>query len=232
MKNSPVAVIPWHLQIWARMKSHFFLKTVGISIFMWGFFTAYFYLLKHPLYPITIMPLTALDRAVGFTPQALFLYASLWLYVTLPPGLLANRRELIFYGLAVGALCVAGLAFFLFWPTAIPLTHVDWAQHVGFSILKEVDASGNACPSLHVATAVFSGMWLNQILTEVNAPRPLRILNWIWCIGIAYSTLAIKQHVALDMIAGAALGMGAALLSLQLLMRSRRAPKLEQLQRL
>ena len=172
------------------------------------------------------MPVTALDRAVTFKPETLFLYASLWLYVTLPPGLQAHRRELIFYGVAVGVLCLIGLTFFLFWPTAIPLTHVDWAQHVGFSILKEVDASGNACPSLHVATAVFSGVWLHRILTEVNAPRPLRVLNWVWCIGIAYSTLATKQHVALDVIAGAALGMGAGLLSLQLLMRSRSAREL------
>ena len=29
--------------------------------------------------------------------------------------------------------------------------------------LKSMDASGNACPSLHVATAVFSGIWLHHL---------------------------------------------------------------------
>ena len=79
-----------------------------------------------------------------------------------------------------------------------------------------MDASGNACPSLHVATAVFSGVWLNRILREINAPRALRAFNWLWCVGIVYSTLATKQHVALDMLAGAVLGLAAALLSLKL----------------
>ena len=196
------------------MKSHFVLKTIGITLFMWVFFTGYFYLLKNPIFPVTMMPLTALDVAVGFKPATLFLYVSLWLYVTLPPALQATRRELIYYGLAVGGLCVAGLACFLFWPTAVPAANIDWEQSYGFSILKGVDAAGNACPSLHVATAVFSAMWLNRLLLEVGAPRIVRVFNWVWCVAIAYSTLATKQHVAVDMLAGAILGMFAAGLSL------------------
>lgn len=186
---------------------------------MWGFFTAYFYLLKNPAFPVTTMPLTALDIAVSFQPGALILYATLWLYVALPPAFQANRRDLIYYGLAVAVLCATGLACFLFWPTAIPAVNVDWEYYYGFPILKGVDAAGNACPSLHVATAVFSGIWLNRQLSEIDAPRLARIFNWIWCGGIVYSTLATKQHVALDMVAGAALGALAAVLSLALLSR-------------
>src|SRR5450631_1186154 len=214
MKISSRQTIPWHLQIWTRVKSHFFLKTFGITFFMLAFFTGYIYLLRNPFFPVTMMPLTALDVAVGFKPDALFLYASLWLYVSLPPALQATRRELIYYGLAVGSLCVAGLAFFLFWPTAVPSANIDWEHNFGFSILKGVDAAGNACPSLHVATAVFSAMWLNRQLCEVGAPRIVRVFNWAWCVGIAYSTLATKQHVADEMVAGVIFGMCAAGLSL------------------
>ena len=216
MKISSSQALPWHLQLLARMKCHFFLKGFGITIFMWVFFAGYFYVLKHPLFPVTEMPLTMLDDAVEFKPGTLFLYVSLWLYVSLPPALQANRHDLIYYGVAIGILCITGLAFFLFWPTAVPVAHIDWLHHYGFSILKGVDASGNACPSLHVATAVFSGVWLNRILREINAPRALRAFNWLWCVGIVYSTLATKQHVALDMLAGAVLGLAAAFLSLKL----------------
>ena len=214
MKISFYHTVPWHLQIFTRMKSHFILKALSITLFMWGFFAGYIYLLKNPVFPVTMMPLTMLDVAVGFKPATLFLYVSLWLYVTLPPALQATRGKLIYYGLAVGALCVTGLACFLFWPTAIPVANIDWQQSFGFSMLKEVDAAGNACPSLHVATAVFSAMWLNRILLEVGAPRIVRIFNWAWCVGIVYSTLATKQHVAVDMVAGALLGMLAGSLSL------------------
>jgi membrane-associated phospholipid phosphatase len=34
----------------------------------------------------------------------------------------------------------------------------------------------------------------------------VRALNWLWCLGILYSTIAIRQHVFLDVIAGAVLG--------------------------
>jgi membrane-associated phospholipid phosphatase len=34
----------------------------------------------------------------------------------------------------------------------------------------------------------------------------VRALNWIWCLGILYSTVATRQHVFLDVLAGAALG--------------------------
>ncbi len=214
MKISSPLTISWHLQILTRIKSHLVLKTFGVPLFTAVFFAGYIFLLKNPIFPVTIMPLTALDTAIGFKPESLFLYASLWLYVSLPPALQATRRELIYYGLAVGSLCVVGLGCFLLWPTAVPPANLDWEQSLGFSILKGMDAAGNACPSLHVATAVFSAVWLNHQLFEVGAPRIVRVFNWAWCAGIAYSTMATKQHVAVDVVAGAILGMFAAGLSL------------------
>ena len=32
------------------------------------------------------------------------------------------------------------------------------------------------------------------------------MINWLWFTGISYSTLAIRQHVAVDVAAGLALG--------------------------
>ena len=73
-------------------------------------------------------------------------------------------------------------------------------------MLQGVDASGNACPSMHVAVAIFSALWVERMLRGAGAPRALRWLNAAWFAAIAYSTLAIKQHVVLDVVAGAALG--------------------------
>ena len=79
-----------------------------------------------------------------------------------------------------------------------------------------MDASGNACPSLHVATAIFSGIWLHHLLRRFDAPLWMLIFNWTWCIGIIYSTLATRQHVAVDVLAGLVLGVLGAYLSLRL----------------
>ena len=207
--------MPWYRQTAAVMSRHVALKGIGTTFFIGLFFGAYLYLLKNPAYPITVMPITLLDRLIGFQPQALFLYLSLWVYVSLPPALLATRRELYGYGLAIAGTCLAGLIVFYFWPTAVPAANIDWAQYPDVDFLKSMDASGNACPSLHVATAVFSGIWLHHLLRRLGAPQWVLVFNVAWCIGIVYSTLATRQHVAVDVLAGLVLGGLAACLSLR-----------------
>ncbi|BAN36560.1 phosphoesterase PA-phosphatase-like protein [Sulfuricella denitrificans skB26] len=197
---------PWYRQIAAVIPKQITLKSIGTTLFISLFFGAYFYLLKTPAYPTTVMPFTLLDRVIGFQPLALPMYLSLWVYVSLPPALLATRRELYGYGLAMAGTCLVGLIVFYFWPTAVPAAHIDWAQYPDVNFLKNMDASGNACPSLHVATAVFSGFWLHHLLRRFYAPLWILIVNSTWCIGIVYSTIATRQHVAIDVMAGLVLG--------------------------
>jgi len=206
---------PWYRQAAAVISRHVYLKSIGTTLFIGLFFGAYFYLLKEPAYPTTVMPITLPDRLIGFQPLALPMYLSLWVYVSLPPALLATRRELYGYGLAMTGTCLAGLIVFYFWPTVVPAANIDWAQYPDVAFLKSMDASGNACPSLHVATAVFSGIWLHRLLRRFGAPPWILILNWAWCIVIVYSALATRQHVAVDVLAGLVLGVLAACLSLR-----------------
>ena len=73
-------------------------------------------------------------------------------------------------------------------------------------MLKGVDAAGNAFPSLHVASAVFSALWLNRILSQLHVPKTLHLLSWAHCLAITWSTMASLQHVALDVSGGIAVG--------------------------
>lgn len=210
----------WYRQLAAAAASHILLKAIGTPLFIAIFFGAYLYLLKHPAYPTTIMPFTTLDRLISFQPQAMPLYVSLWVYVSLPPALLASRRELYGYGRAMAATCLTGLLIFYFWPTAVPAAHIDWTLYPDVDYLKNIDAAGNACPSLHVATATFSAIWLSFIMRRAGSPHWLLTLNWVWAAGILYSTLATRQHVVVDVLAGLMLGMLFAILSLLLNKRS------------
>lgn len=192
-----------------RVRHRFVLKTLGITGFMWVFFLAYFHLLRHPAQPVIVMPLTALDHWVGFEPAALAAYVSLWVYVGIPAGLMRSLHHLVVYGLWIGALCLTGLACFYLVPTAVPpmALPVDVAQHPGFALLQGVDAAGNACPSLHVATAVFSALWVQHQLRGMDAPQWVRALSALWAALIVWSTMATKQHVALDVAAGTLLAL-------------------------
>lgn len=176
--------------------------TVGISLF----FVAYFWVMRHTPQPITTMPLIAMDDWVAFQPAALPLYASLWLYVSMAPALLDDAREVRTYGLSALLLSLIGLAIFWFWPSKVPEFDVDWARHASVAFLKSADVAGNACPSLHAAFAVFTAVWFERLLRQTSAGLLMHGLNLLWCVGILYATLAVRQHVALDMLAGSALG--------------------------
>jgi membrane-associated phospholipid phosphatase len=209
------AQTPWYRQAAAAIPQHLYLKSIGTTVFISVFFFAYFYLLRHPAYPPTVMPVTGLDRLIGFEPLALPVYVSLWIYVSVLPAFFSTRRELYRYGSAMALMCVAGLFIFYFWPTAAPAPDIDWTLYPDMDLLKNIDASGNACPSLHVATAFYSGVWFHHLLRRFGGPLWIRLLNWTWCIAIVYSTLAVRQHVAVDVGAGLVLGGLAAWLSLR-----------------
>ena len=208
--TQPTAFAPdasWRLQLRVRFTTLWPVKMVSNTLGVAVFFMAYFWVLNHPQFPVTVMPITALDRWVSFEPAAMPIYLSLWLYISLPLALLTNRRELASYGFATLALSAIGLGIFVAYPTAVPAFGVDWAQHPSVAYLKAVDINGNACPSLHVAFAVFSAVWLERLLREMNVRASARALNWVWCIGILYSTLATRQHVALDVLGGTVFGL-------------------------
>ena len=165
----------WASSLTVRMRRHFALKVVGTTLVIAVFFVGYLHLLQHPAYPVTVMPLTALDRLVPFLPQALFVYLSLWLYVGMGPGLQLTLLELIAYAAWAALLCVGGLVIFYFWPTQVPPHDLDVSAHVGFAMLQGVDAAGNACPSMHVAFAVFSSIRIGDVLTRIGAPKSMRV---------------------------------------------------------
>jgi len=206
----------WQHELLARFKRFAWLKAAGTTAFIWIFFVAYFDILHHPAHPVLPMPLTWLDDLIAFQPPALIAYASLWIYVSVPPALLHSFRELLAYACWTAALCLAALVCFHFWPTAVPAYPIDPTVFPGFRIIKGLDAPGNACPSLHVATAAFSVIWMHHLLRLIGTPGWLRTANWLWFVLIVYSTLATKQHVALDVFAGLLLGFAFAVPSLRL----------------
>jgi len=210
-----VPAAPWHRQAVAAIRLHSWLKAIGTTAFIGLFFIAYFHVLRNPASAPTVMPEIWLDRWIGFQPLALPMYLSLWFYVSLLPAFFATRAELYRYGTTMAAMCIAGLSIFYFWPTAAPAPEIDWARYPDIDFLKGIDASGNACPSLHVATAFLSGVWFHHVLRRFGAPAWVLAFNWAWCALIVYSTVAIRQHVAVDAMGGLALGGAAAALALR-----------------
>jgi len=148
----------WTHELKRRASSLWILKMLatmgGIAIF----FYAYFWVMRHPLSAMTVMPVTWIDDLVPFFPQSFLLYVTLWVYVALAPALAKDGWELASWGAVSLAMAVVGLGIFMVLPTKIPNTSVDWLRHPPLAFLKTVDVAGNACPSLHAAFIAYMGM--------------------------------------------------------------------------
>lgn len=204
----------WPSRLRQRLLLYWPLKAFGTSLFMLVFFWAYFSILNHPRAAPVVIPVIWLDQWIAFTPAAFPVYASLWVYVSLPTALMGNMRPLIQFAVWMGAMCLFCLALFWLFPTQTPESGIDWKNYPGLVLIKSVDAAGNACPSLHVASAVFCALWLHRILAQAATPAALRWLSALQCAAIVWSTMASMQHVALDVMSGAAVGLAFAWMSL------------------
>lgn len=197
----------WAAELARRARRNFFVTVTGTTVFIGLFFIGYFYVQRQPAYAATVMPVTPLDLLVPFQPYALLAYVSLWIYVGAGPGLQRTLSDIAAYSAWMAGLCITGLAIFYFWPTQTPSLTLEPSGLPAFAVLHRLDKTGNACPSMHVAVAIFTLGRVDEVLRSTQSPLWLRLVNVAWFAVIVYSTLAVKQHVVLDDAAGALLGL-------------------------
>ncbi|MEJ0005266.1 MAG: hypothetical protein WDM77_02460 [Steroidobacteraceae bacterium] len=74
-------------------------------------------------------------------------------------------------------------------------------------MLHRVDQTGNACPSMHVAVAIFTAVRIDEVLRATRAPLQLRMLNVAWFSGHRLlDTWRSNSTWSWNVIAGALLG--------------------------
>lgn len=203
-RSSPTCLpsVPWYLALGQRIATLWLVKMIGTTAGISGFFFLYFWVMHNPPSTPAVMPLTAIDRWVAVSDDAMLLYGSLWFYISLAPALAKDKAELWTCAQGAAVMAAIGLVVFWFFPTTVPVFPVDWSQYPALQFLKATDVGGNAFPSLHVAFAVFTAVLLGRQLRSVGAPAWTQWVNLLWAFGIVYSTLATRQHVLLDVVGG------------------------------
>jgi membrane-associated phospholipid phosphatase len=176
----------------------FLLCTVPLAVYV-----PYFGLQHWVLFPVHKMAATALDRAVPFQPDAVWPYNSIYFLVLLPPVFMTSKAELNRFARAVLATGLLANLCFLFWPTTCPRPVLE-QPHAAYEFLVSVDAPLHACPSLHAAFSVLGALCLAPALGQ-SWNRLWSFAAWFWVGVIFYGTLATKQHVLTDLLAGSAL---------------------------
>ena len=168
-------------------------------------YVPYYLLQRHPVFQPTVMPLSFCDRLIPFVDKAVWIYLSIYLLMPIGPYLMIRRREILRYAMGVVLIgAIADLIFF-FWPTVCPRPATGGAT-AAYRLLTVIDTPFHAFPSLHAAFAVYSALCATRILRELGARTIWRRAIWFWAFCILIATLLTKQHVIVDLAAGAALG--------------------------
>jgi membrane-associated phospholipid phosphatase len=169
------------------------------------FYVPYGLVQRHLIFAPTQMLPTFLDRWIPFFDQAVWVYLSIILLLPAGPLLMSRRDQLLRYGAGMLLIECIACSVFLFWPTwcARPAAAETSAL---YQVLVSMDAPLNACPSLHAAFAVFSGLVAARIFCELRLPRSWRFGIGAWTGLILLATLLTKQHTLPDILAGSALG--------------------------
>jgi membrane-associated phospholipid phosphatase len=150
-----------------------------------------------------LLPLSFLDKSVPYSPWAMPVYLSHFLF--LPVALLSLRSYPVFLR-ALKAMSIAAtlacVIFFLY-PTTFPRME---SSGFWFGFLHFIDTPANCFPSLHVALASIAAWSLRE------DGIPWAPFGALWALSIALSTMLVKQHYAADVLGGLLLASSAVFL--------------------
>lgn len=181
---------------------------LGLAV---GICAPYFTLQQVQLFPLRTLPVTTLDHAIAFAPGWIWAYLSIAVLVPLAPALAVSRTALARYAVGLGLLCLPSFVAFALFPVEGPRPPLA-ADHPVYRLIVSVDRPTNSLPSLHAGLVVYSLLFGLRVLRDALRPRALAaasIAGCAWALLILYSTLATKQHWALDLPPGVALALGA-----------------------
>jgi len=202
------AALPEVPRGWARIRVEIPAKTavlLGLSV---GICVPYFLLQQGTWFPLWTLPTTPLDTAIAFDPGWVYVYASVALLVPLLPLQATHREELVRYAKGLALMCGACFAIFLLFPVQGPRP-IGFAGHETYQALISVDAALNSMPSLHAGLTLYSFLFGYRVLRDglERVGRAAYVLcALVWTGAILYSTLATRQHWAVDLPAGVLLG--------------------------
>lgn len=188
----------------ARFQAQWRLKlvlTATMNALFWG---GYGYLGRHASFPLHVPPLTWIDRVIPFQPAFWsWVYLSEFLLAAILPWLIDTREGLLRYASGVAVMTVVSFGVFWLLPVASPRPNQTIvAGAMGF--IAAADGRFNAFPSLHAAFLAYLALLAHRLWPRASWAATAG--GVVWAGAILYATIATRQHYALDLVAGAAVG--------------------------
>lgn len=151
---------------------------------------------------LAVLPETALDRLIPFDPAGIWLYLSF--FVLVPLAFLTTEAERVRNLARSMQLCALLSAIvFVLWPTTLIYPSIP-AGAASASVLNGLiasDSAQNCFPSLHGALTLLC------VVALCSRRRPMpSVLAVLWGLGIGWSVIQTRRHLAIDLGAGILLG--------------------------
>ena len=175
---------------------------VALNLAVW---VPYQILQRVHFFPAITMPLSAIDHAIPFAPAAVWPYLSIYVFLPLGPFLLVDRHRILQYSRGVVGMSIIATIIFIFWPTVCPRPDANGANAM-YHALIAFDNQYHAFPSLHAAFAIYSALYAIEVARQLGRGRAIEYGCVLWAGIILYATLATRQHVFIDIVAGSVLG--------------------------
>ncbi len=172
----------------------------------------------HFIQPFEI-PFTVADQLVGFDPKWVWIYLLTYPYVVLPVLLIRKEFEVEAFSKAFVAVLSLSAVIFVVYPTTMLRPLADPASslsELALEWLRMADTPANCVPSAHVSLSLLASF----ALARVTARCAIKTVLWIFFFAICFSTMAVKQHVVIDVLSGATVGVG----GIMVLIRAARKP--------
>jgi membrane-associated phospholipid phosphatase len=193
-------VLTFSSELWRTRLVLAVLLTLWITI-------PYYGLQRLELFAVHQMSPSSFDRAVPFAQSMAWPYLSMFVLLILAPCGLSSPCAIRRFVMDFFLLGLVSSVIFLFWPTSAPRPVIDEVHDPLYAVILATDSPRNACPSLHASMTVYSALWCLLLLRGHSRRRA--ILGWgcvlAWTLVILYATIATRQHVLVDLLAGAAL---------------------------
>lgn len=170
----------------------------GIILVIW-IMAPYLLLQQFSIRPVWWIESTAVDRAIAVSFHGLWFYFTYYLLLAIV-GLSVRKPVYLQFLYTIGWTTFVAHMVFLFLPNGVSRAEVaTGGEPLFYKMILAYDAPRNAFPSLHAALAVIAGLAVSRCCRY----HPFaRLLIWLWVLGIFWSTIALRQHVLIDLLAG------------------------------
>jgi membrane-associated phospholipid phosphatase len=174
-----------------------------LGVLMFGIWAAGYFSISHIIegHNVRVLPRLDLDQRIPFIPEFVFIYLTIYPLFLLPFLYIRNSGFFRIFSLAYITVMLVCYATYLVYPVAmerptfVEHSFATWA----LGIVYRTDRPLNCFPSMHVAMSLLAS------LTIMEVHRVRGLLMMLLTLLIAVSTLLIKQHYILDVVAGVSL---------------------------